>query len=41
MIHTPSIVWGNYIIGTYMIGSMLTSSHSWAHILAPLVVEEL
>jgi hypothetical protein len=37
MIHTPSIVCGIYIIGTYNVGSMLTSSHSWAHILALLM----
>jgi len=36
MIHTPSIVCGIHIIGTYIVGSMLTSLHSWAHILAPL-----
>jgi len=39
MIHTPSIVCGIYIIGTYIVGSILTSSHSWAHILAPLVLQ--
>jgi len=36
MIHAPSIVWGSYIISTYIVGSMPTSSHSWAHILALL-----